>query len=359
MGNDNSKRINQMEDELGEILSIEKLTLSDLEAIRLILKGTSVIDWQRLNFESYEAITEFLKVNEFQLNSPKDKRRLERLRDEAVAYLKRTFDFPIPKDIASLSIEELFFTASGKGHRQHCACIILKIMHVIHHLAAQELFHKLPLSEEEIFYLVEEKVYKVIGQLLSKGFPLLEFIGGRKSKDSMILKLLAKEDIIAAKIYDKLRFCIVTRSKKDIFPLLTYLIHKLFPYNYIIPGESVNTLIPFRSYINTSNHLKELSLNFQEKLISEEKSEGPINVFSSADYQVIHFVVDMPVRVDKYLESNPDPRLNYLGFIIFVLTEFQILDRETQMKNEEGESSHQKYKERQKAVVIKRLKPNY
>ena len=46
------------------------LTLADLEAVRLALRGGSVIDWHRLNFESREDIDEFIAVQEIQLRRP-------------------------------------------------------------------------------------------------------------------------------------------------------------------------------------------------------------------------------------------------------------------------------------------------
>jgi hypothetical protein len=44
-----------------------------------------------------------------------------------------------------------------------------------------------------------------------------------------------------------------------------------------------------------------------------------------------------------------------LGDVIFVICEFQIVDRDTETHNELGEASHAKYKERQKKAVMRRL----
>ena len=38
--------------------------LSDLEAVRLILSGNSVIDWDRANFRTLEEVNQFLKVQD-------------------------------------------------------------------------------------------------------------------------------------------------------------------------------------------------------------------------------------------------------------------------------------------------------
>ena len=64
----------------------------------------------------------------------------------------------------------------------------------------------------------------------------------------------------------------------------------------------------------------------------------------------------MPVRLpDETLEQAPKAA-KALGPVIFVQTEFQIIDRGTEQTNEVGEASHAAYKDRQKHAVMKRLK---
>jgi len=105
-------------------------------------------------------------------------------------------------------------------------------MHIIHHLDGRELLFSLPMSDQDVFHLVEEKVYRVIGGMLSAGFPIVEFVGGRKNKDSLYTKLLSKSDSSASQVYDKLRFRIVTRSADDVLPVLLYLTERLFPFSW-------------------------------------------------------------------------------------------------------------------------------
>jgi uncharacterized protein (TIGR04552 family) len=223
--------------------SIEQFTLADLEALRVVLHGSSVIDWHRLNFRDEDEVVEFLRVHEFDPTRATDLRRMEAVKDEAISYLRRNFDFPVPRSVQEISVLELFKLASGQGHKQVCACIILKVMHIIHHLQGRELLVVLPLSDAEFFHFVEEKVYRVVGGMLAAGLPIVEFLGGRKNRDSLYTKLLSKRETIAAQIYDKLRFRIVTRTREDLFPVVNYLTRRLFPFNYAIPGESTNTLV--------------------------------------------------------------------------------------------------------------------
>jgi uncharacterized protein (TIGR04552 family) len=339
---------------VGRLKPHDEFTLMELEALRLVLRGDSVIDWHRLQFEDAGAVRHFLVTHEFHPDEPADRARLESIKNEAIAYLRRHFEFPIPKPVARASVEDLLLLASGRGHRQLCACTILKAMHIIHHLDGRELLFSIPMADQDVFHLVEEKVYRVIGGMLAAGFPITEFVGGRKNKDSLYTKLLSKADTTAAAIYDKLRFRIVTRSADDILPVLLYLSERLFPFNYVVPSESTNTIFHFRSYCETKPHLKALLKSLQAN-VDDELTVGD-NRFSAESYRVIHFVVDLPVRLPPEIMEMAPPAAWALGPIIFVLCEFQIIDRMTEAANELGDASHAKYKERQKNAVMRRLK---
>jgi uncharacterized protein (TIGR04552 family) len=339
---------------VGRLKPHDEFTLMELEAVRLILRGDSVVDWHRLHLENEDAARRVLMTHEFRPDEPADRARLESIKNEAIAYLRRHFEFPIPKPVARASVEELLLLASGRGHRQLCACTILKAMHIIHHLDGRELLFSIPMADQEVFHLVEEKVYRVIGGMLAAGFPITEFVGGRKNKDSLYTKLLSKADTTAAAIYDKLRFRIVTRGADDILPVLLYLSERLFPFNYVVPSESTNTIFHFRSYCERYPHLKNLTRSLQAGA-DDELTVGD-NTFSAENYRVIHFVVDLPVRLPADIMEMAPPAAWALGPIIFVLCEFQLIDRETEAANELGEASHAKYKERQKHAVMRRLK---
>src|SRR5687768_4869317 len=112
--------------------NLDELTLAELEGIRMLLRGGSVIDWHRLNFRDEREVAEFIAAQELDAQSPADRARAEAVKNSAISYLKRNFDFPIPRPIAEKNVSELLMLASNKGHRQLCACAILKVMHIIH-----------------------------------------------------------------------------------------------------------------------------------------------------------------------------------------------------------------------------------
>ncbi len=351
-------------DAAGRLRPLEEFTLADLEAVRLILRGDSVIDWRRLDLATAEEVDEFLLAHELRPELPADRARMEHVKGEAIAYLRRQFDYPIPGPVERATVPELMLLASGRGHRAMCACTILKCMHIIHHLDGRELLFLLPMSNQEVFHIVEEKVYRVIGGMLAESFPIIEFVGGRKHKDSLITKLMSKQETIAAQIFDKLRFRIVTRTRADILPILQYLTKRLFPFNYVVPGQSINSVLSFRGALENTP-LRPL-LDQMQTHGSAADTAGPDaapnadltptdNKFSADEYRIIHFVVDMPVRLPSRIMDRAPESAGPLGDVIFVICEFQVVDRDTESHNELGDASHAKYKERQKKAVMRRL----
>jgi uncharacterized protein (TIGR04552 family) len=189
--------------------------------------------------------------------------------------------------------------------------------------------------------------------MLAEGSPITEFVGGRKHKDSLYTKLLSKQETIASQVYDKLRFRIVTRSADDIFPVLQYLTKRLFPFNYVLPGQSINSMFHFKRYCEEHPHLGPMLGEMQAGADIDLTPSD--NIFSADEYRVIHFVVDMPIRLPERILQMAPPGARELGPIVFVICEFQVIDRATEAANELGEASHAKYKDRQKRAVMRRL----
>src|SRR6185312_16815196 len=76
---------------------LEQATLADVEAMRLLLRGGSVIDWHRLALTDAAEVDRFLALNEFDPSNADDMDRLEELRADAVEYLTRNFSYRIPE----------------------------------------------------------------------------------------------------------------------------------------------------------------------------------------------------------------------------------------------------------------------
>jgi uncharacterized protein (TIGR04552 family) len=336
----------------------QAFSIADLAAIRNLLRGGSVIDWHRLYFTDRSQVDRFLRVNEFDPESVDDMTRLDDLRAESVEYLERHLGFRIPEEVADgIPARDLFLVASQKGKRRTHACVVLKVMHVLHHLAGRGLLTRLPVSADQIFHLVEEKVLRTVEELKEAGIGVVEFEWSRKNADSMVTKLLAKKENIAADVYDRLRFRMITQSHEELLFVLREVVQRLVPFNYVIPGQSQNDILDLRAAIESSptlsQHLGDL-LDLSQ--VAADKKSPAQNEFSGPTYRVINFVADLPVRMDRYLCRAPDdPLFAENGAVVFVLTEFQIIDSRTADDNEAGENSHIRYKERQLNRVRQRL----
>jgi uncharacterized protein (TIGR04552 family) len=327
---------------VARLSAVSELTLADIDAVRLLLRGDSVIDWHRLNYADHAEVDRFLRLNEFDPDNDDEMARLEDVRSEAVEYLSRAFAMAIPDEVAAdLPARDLFLVASSHGPHQKWACVVLKVMHIIHHINGRGALLKLSVSDEIIFREIELKVMQVVEQLRAAGAPLAEWEWSRKPQDSQITKLLAKRSTIAANIYDKLRFRLIVPTPDDLVPMIATLTRQLIPFNYVVPGESVNQLV-------------DLPQVLQGRLDGAPAAiENPYNEFSGPEYRIINFVADLPLRVDRLLshaELPPDGT-----HVVFMLTEFQIADKATALRNESGASSHEAYKARQNERVRMRL----
>ena len=69
------------------------LTFGDVERVRLVLRGGTVIDWRRMNVSSIEDCNELLRVNEFNPEDQRDAVHLSDIHRKAIDYLERNFGF--------------------------------------------------------------------------------------------------------------------------------------------------------------------------------------------------------------------------------------------------------------------------
>jgi uncharacterized protein (TIGR04552 family) len=342
------------------LLDLSQLPPQDRTILKVVLKGRSVIDSPRLHMASAEEAREFLKVNEFDVSRPKDLERLQAIHLEAVSYLQRELKFDIaPEILDSGKILDLFLIASNAKDKslQKQACAVLKTMNIVNHIDGRELLYNCPISVRDLFSLAEDKVERSLSALQrsaggSGPTPLLRYTGGRTPKESVITKLLCKRETIAAQVYDRVRYRIVTRRREDIGTVLLHLFRTVLPFNYVIPGASVNQLLATAG----SERLRKNLISIKKALSKTSWTSTGTMEYSGRNYKVCKFVVDIPVRMDNFLaQTSGAPYRDSLGTVAYVLVEFQIVDEATDAANNAGESSHEKYKTRQKRGVLRRL----
>jgi hypothetical protein len=317
--------------------ALDALALQDSEALRLVLLGTSVIDWQRLAFTQRHEVDHFLRLCRFDPGSPADQAWMRGVIHDAADYLRDTFRYRVPPEVAQpAEAQELFLFASGSaGPRlRKSACIVLKVCHVIHHIEGRDLFHRLPLSEEDFGAMAEERVRAIFGQMRDAGLPIREAQSSAKSRASVISKLLQKAETLAAEVYDRTRFRVVVAERADVLPMLRELTQRLFPFHLVVPGQSHNSLI--------------------DSGPEGRQRQGEHNALSGSTYQMLKFVVDMPLRIeDRHISA--EIRAATRARIVHCLVEFQVVDEATAVLNEQGDNEHERYKRRQRLKILRRL----
>jgi uncharacterized protein (TIGR04552 family) len=339
--------------------ALAEMGVAELETLRLVLRGGSVIDWKRLDFKEPREVDHFLALNLFDLDDLRDERRLRAILGQAVDYLRTAFGYRVAEPVAQPEdLRDLFLVASGAREPQkyrRIACVVLKVMHVIHHLEARELLFRTPIREVDLSDRVHRRVMAEAERMRALGLPVVEFAGNRKPRTSLVTKLLAKRETVAAQVFDRVRYRVVTERPDQVASVVWYLTQSLFPFNFAVPGQTQNNLVRFADLLAAHPEGGAMEATFQLPLdLDRRDPAAPRNEFSGKGYRVLNFVVDLPVRIDDLIPPL-DPMADELGRVVFSLVEFQIMDVATARQNEEGDSSHERYKRRQLKRVLRRL----
>lgn len=340
---------------LAPVVSEARILRGDVENLRLLLTGGSVVDWHKASFGSRSDVDRLLNLHQFDLEDPVDQQRLRWLFSEAVTYLEEYLHLRVPSKIRGVEdVREVFlWAANAKGFRrtQVLSCMILKLMHVLQHLEAAELRTRITVPERRLHDIAHLRVAEAAERMRDAHVPLVAFYGSRKTRAGIISKLLSKRDDIAARVFDKLRYRVVVPEHRDLVPALAWLTHHLVPFNLGIPDQAHDNLLDPASLgeLLTAEDRAQL-----QALPEEELAPGaPQNEFSGVGYRMINFIVDVPIRLAPD-DQPPDTEVS-LGRVVYVTTEFQVVDEATAERNEQGESAHQLYKKRQLDKVLSRL----
>ena len=327
------------------------LTGLDGDAVQLALAGGSVVEWAQLNFRSHEDVNAFLRLWGCDLpNEPWSRERVRYVYNQAVEYLEEHLGLHFANEVRRpRDVRDAFLRASMRDtfsrHRiQYCA--ILKLAHVINHLEMQELRGSVAVRDADLIELANLKVLDAAHRVRDAGLPVLAFYGNRKTRPSVITKLLAKRESTAATVFDKLRFRIVTEQREDVVRVIAWLFRNVIPFPAVIPGESHNNLL-------SAHEIR--SLCDPGSVESALLENAPANEHTGSEFRAVNFIVGLPVRIYDAPGVQPPTTRALLGEVVSVLTEFQVVDRDTDVSNEAGDSRHDLYNLRQMQRVYQRL----
>ncbi len=325
----------------------------ELDVIRHVLTGGSVIDWRRLDLANRAEVDQHLALNKLDGDDPRDARYMRGVLAESVRFLEGILGRKIDEEVAGVDdVRDVFLLARRERPRRirMDACFCLKVMNIVNHLNGRELLFRVPISERDLTFMAHAEVSRVVDKMRGEGFPIVDFEGGEKTRDSMILKLLAKKETLAAAVYDKIRFRVTVEHVDDIVGVILHFTRHLFPFNYVIPGQSQNEIVPL------PEQMEEPSIpGALPRTGPAERHQRHLNEFSGQSYRHLDFVADLPLRLDQFVNVTSDPGLERLGSVVYAMVEFQVIDRLTARANEAGENNHEAYKQRQRERVVRRL----
>jgi len=349
----------ELEPTVQKLKRLEAFSLLDVESVRLMLLGSSVIDWLHLQFTQRDEVDAFLRLCRFDPDAASDQAWMREILQGAVQYLKTNFKCRIPPEVAKpAEIHDVFLIASGPlgTSARKMACMVLKACHVIHHIEARDLFHRLPLAEEAFGEMARAQVTRTFDDMAAADFPIRSASSSVKTRASLISKLLLKADTLAAQIYDRTRFRVVVAERSDVLPVLQWLTQQLFPFHLVLPGQTQNSLIDFRATCEATPAWKPMlgALQFGVNFLGGAFTAADGNEFSGASYRTLKLVVDMPLRIEEHF-ITPEIASATRARTVCCLVEIQIVDATTNANNELGENDHRQYKERQRLLVLHRL----
>ncbi|OFZ54932.1 MAG: hypothetical protein A2428_00585 [Bdellovibrionales bacterium RIFOXYC1_FULL_54_43] len=388
------------------------------DVLDIVIGGRSMIDASvGLELKTLEEANRFIKSYGYDFDNPIEKAELMGNFHEALNFVRKFFLQPenpqglrveIPRKILELTdIAELFRMAGlhypGQGHDtqgyylKNWACSILKVIHTIAHID-KDLRSPYFL---EIQMQILDRFYKVIhrdinGQLFlgdkdGNGFrvDLVAFeTKPKKSRESIILKLLHKPENVAEDIFDRVGIRFVTESPLGALKVVKYLRDQMIvmPPN-IKPSRSRNTLIDveaFRSRLQDlllradRGEISDVEFTTQLEEVAQAPQVGPENPHSSEYYRAIQFTVRQLIKLRNPLyadlkelknqaRSNPI-HADLLKMIekidlthiqreirFFYPYEIQVFDRRGAEENERGRSAHSDYKRAQVLSAMKRV----
>jgi uncharacterized protein (TIGR04562 family) len=387
--------------------------LFDWDVFSVVVGGRSAMDTKYFiaSMSTVEEVHHFLRGYGIDPESPVSKAELFGNFQEALQFIKRYFliegspdglPLKIPNSLYMVTdITELFLMATGKGGYTHeerlWAEVALKIIHTILHVDKDLRSNYFNVIQTQIFdqfyrYVTrdEDKVLSFTSKDGKDKILLVDFeTKSKKSRDSVIIKLLHKAEHVAEELFDRVGVRIITHNKLDSLRVLKFLIHNnvIIPHN-IKPSRSANSLFDLNYY--KTEHYKLIKQAIKDNLTEEEfrqKAEKILvesnnqandrNAHSSKNYHSIQFTCRQLIKyknpfVKDFLDVRNlardngdnelakkilalDQSLISRDISFFYPYEVQLTDIESHRTNTEGEASHIEYKKTQVKAAMNRL----
>jgi len=385
------------------------------ETFDVVCSGKSSLDATNYLTELHDKnqVADFLYGYGFDITDPVETAELFGIFQEAIQFIKRYFlkegnpeglDLRVPNYLFTITnISELFLAATGhssaklKKDEQLWAGVVLKVMHTLLHTDKDLRYRYYSTIQQQIF----DRFYKFIHRDENNCLILKNETGtsillhdfqtkAKKTRDSIVIKLLHKQENVAEELFDRIGVRIITKSKLDALRVIKFL-HRnhVIMINNIKPSRSQNSLVDLYSLKKKMYSLYKEAIrnrldesNFYERLnkLVDESTPGHNihdNRHTSEEYRAIHFTGRQLIKYrNPFMTSfnevrklalkdkqNPvseallslDTSAISRDIRFFYPFEVQITDIESHQKNSQGEASHVEYKKSQLKSAMKRI----
>lgn len=360
-----------------------------------------------------DEVAHFLYGYGFDINDPVENAELFGIFQEAIQFIRRYFliegnpeglDFRLPNFLFTITnVGDLFLAANGKSgvfkintEEAIWASVVLKVMHTILHADKDLRYRYFSTVQQQIF----DRFYKFLHRdpennlyLKNENGKLIKLVDfqtkAKKTRDSIIIKLLHKKENVAEELFDRIGVRIVTENKLDAMRVIRFLIrNNIITVNNIKPSRSQNTLINLSELRTKMFSIYKTAIREQwpedvfyknlNNLIDDcapESKSG--NKHSHDEYRAIHFTGRQLIKYKnpfmssfnevrkKALSDREHPLAQALLNIdttpisrdvrFFYPFEVQLADAESHSRNTQGEASHEEYKKSQVRSAMKRI----
>lgn len=328
-----------------------------------MIGGLNTLDVSHLAADNHQQAQAFALSYGYDLTNEDDRQRAWSYHRKAVTYIQTELlqsDESVPVELADKEqlkdFENLLVIASQREHPlRDWACGILKVVHAFVHLNNDLFTYYSSEIQEQILRPIQSHIFEDAASgtrlgthsnsdsVVLKKFEIKPF----KTTSSSVTKLLAKPNLVAFSLMDKMGVRFITKNLVDVFRVVRYLTEEnIVCFAHNIPDQSINTLYPLNLFLEAVQHISEiqnLGADDLDQILKSKLSDASsrpefkerINDFTSADYRFVKFITRRLVRI-----KNPE-----ISF--FYPYEIQVVDYDTFVKNMTGEAAHEQYKKRQ------------
>ena len=389
----------------------------DWEILDVVVGGKSALDTKNFlgPMSSIDQVNHFLKGYGFDPNDHVSKAELFGNFQEALQFIKRYFlkegnpeglDLKLPNSLLMISdISQLFLMATddkpNKKEDKLWAEIILKVMHTIIHADKDLRSNYFNIVQTQIFDRFYKYIFRGDNDKLYIGIKgsddivqLVDFeTKSKKTRESVIIKLLHKAENVAEELFDRVGVRFVTHSRFDTLRVIRFLLEKniVIPHNNK-PSRAINTMIDLPRFREAHQRVIKMALRnnlsedrfvaAMEREILDCNLQGETNErnkFTSKSYQSIQFTCRQLIEYKnpflqefnelRRIAKKLDPDENELARRVlnmdispvardirfFYPYEIQIVDNTAFQENSQGDASHQEYKRQQVQSAMKRI----